>query len=207
MRRSDILAILTVTSLTSFMPQPSQPVEPISLAVVNARIWTGDTRRPWADAMAITHERITTVGSSAEVRKLVSSGTRVIDAHGMMVVPGFIDSHVHFLEGGFGLASVQLRDAKTPQEFIRRIGAYAKTQPAGGWITNGDWDHEQWGGELPRRDWIDSVTPNNPVWVNRLDGHMSLANSPALRAAGVTKATQEVAGGTIVRDASGEPTG
>lgn len=207
MRRSDILAILTVTSLTSFMPQPSQPVEPISLAVLNARIWTGDTRRPWADAMAITHERITTVGSSAEVRKLVSSGTRVIDAHGMMVVPGFIDSHVHFLEGGFGLASVQLRDAKTPQEFIRRIGAYAKTQPAGGWITNGDWDHEQWGGELPRRDWIDSVTPNNPVWVNRLDGHMSLANSAALRAAGVTKATQEVAGGTIVRDASGEPTG
>lgn len=207
MRRSDILAILTVTSLTSFMPQPSQPVEPISLAVLNARIWTGDTRRPWADAMAITHERITTVGSSAEVRKLVSSGTRVIDAHGMMVVPGFIDSHVHFLEGGFGLASVQLRDAKTPQEFIRRIGAYAKTLPAGAWITNGDWDHEQWGGELPRRDWIDSVTPNNPVWVNRLDGHMSLANSAALRAAGVTKATQEVAGGTIVRDASGEPTG
>ncbi|HEY6826087.1 MAG TPA: amidohydrolase family protein [Gemmatimonadaceae bacterium] len=207
MRRSDILAILTVTSLTSFMPQPSQPVEPISLAVVNARIWTGDTRRPWADAMAITHERITTVGSSAEVRKLVSSGTRVIDAQGMMVVPGFIDSHVHFLEGGFGLASVQLRDAKTPQEFIRRIGAYAKTLPAGAWITNGDWDHEQWGGELPRRDWIDSVTPNNPVWVNRLDGHMSLANSAALRAAGVTKATQEVAGGTIVRDASGEPTG
>lgn len=190
------------------MHRPSQPpVEPISLAVVNAHIWTGDSRRPWADAMAISGERITIVGSSAEVRKLATPETHVINARGMMVVPGFIDAHVHFLDGGFGLASVHLRDAKTPQEFERRIGEYAKTLPPGAWITNGDWDHEQWGGELPRRDWIDSVTPSNPVWVGRHDGHMSLANGAALRAAGITKATEEVAGGTIVRDADGEPTG
>jgi hypothetical protein len=208
MRRFDIVALLTVTSLTSFMHRPSQaPVEPITLAVVNARIWTGDSRHPWSDAMAISHDRISAMGSSAAVRKLVTPSTRVIDAHGMMVVPGFIDSHIHFLEGGFGLASVQLRDAKTPRDFVHRISEFAKTLPAGVWITNGDWDHEQWGGELPRRDWIDSVTPNNPVWVNRLDGHMSLANGAALRAAGITKATPEVAGGTIVRDAQGEPTG
>jgi predicted amidohydrolase YtcJ len=208
MRRFDIAAILTVISLTSFMHRPSHaPVEPITLAVVNARIWTGDSRHPWIDAMAISRERISAMGSSAGVRKLVTPSTRVIDAHGMMVVPGFIDSHVHFLDGGFGLASVQLRDAKTPREFVRRTGEYAKTLPPGAWITNGDWDHEQWGGELPRRDWIDSVTPNNPVWVNRLDGHMSLANGAALRAAGITKATPDVAGGTIVRDAQGEPTG
>src|SRR5437867_3305570 len=125
----------------------------------------------------------------------------------MMVVPGFIDSHVHFVAGGFGLASVQLRDAKTPAEFIGRIKQYAAALPAGAWITEGNWDHEQWGGELPRRDWIDSVTPNHPVWVNRLDGHMHLANGAALRAAGVTRDTRDVAGGTIVRDASGEPTG
>jgi predicted amidohydrolase YtcJ len=122
-----------------------------------------------------------------------------------MVVPGFIDSHVHFLTGGAGLASVQLRDARTPAEFVRRIAAYAATLPAGAWITEGNWDHEQWGGELPRRDWIDSVTPNNPVWINRLDGHMSLANGAALRAAGVTRETRDVS--TIVRDAGGEPTG
>jgi predicted amidohydrolase YtcJ len=208
MRRFDIVAILTVTSLTSFMHRPSQPpVEPISLAVVNARIWTGDSRHPWSDAMAISRDRISAMGSSAAVRKLVTESTRVIDAHGMMVVPGFIDSHIHFLEGGFGLASVQLRDAKTPREFVRRISEHAKTLPPGAWITNGDWDHEQWGGELPRRDWIDSVTPNNPVWVNRLDGHMSLANGAALRAAGISEATPDVAGGTIVRDAQGEPTG
>ena len=208
MRQFRFVAILTATSITGFMHRPTHPpAASISLAVVNARIWTGDSRRPWADAMAISGERITSVGSSAEVRKSVTPATRVIDAHGMMVVPGFIDSHVHFLSAGFGLASVQLRDAKTPREFARRIGEYAKTLQPGAWITNGDWDHELWGGELPRRDWIDSLTPNNPVWVSRLDGHMSLANGAALRAAGITTATKEVAGGTIVRDAQGEPTG
>ena len=178
-----------------------------TLAVVNARIWTGDARQPWADALAATGDRLTTIGTSAAVRKLVGPSTRVIDARGMMVVPGFIDAHVHFISGGFGLSSVQLRDARTPAEFIRRIEAYAATLPAGAWITEGNWDHEQWGGELPRRDWIDSITPNNPVWINRLDGHMGLANSAALRAAGVDASTPEVAGGTIVRDASGTPTG
>ena len=178
-----------------------------TFAVVNARIWTGDPRRPWADALAASGDRLIAVGSSAEVRKLATASTTLVDAGGMMVVPGFIDSHVHFLDGGFGLSSVHLRDARTPQEFVRRIAEYAKTIPAGTWITNGDWDHEQWGGELPRRDWIDSVTPDNPVWINRLDGHMALANSAALREAGITSATRDVAGGTIVRDERGEPTG
>ena len=180
--------------------------EPVTLAVVNARIWTGDSARPWAEAFAVRGERIATVGSSAAVRKIAGSA-RVIDVAGRMVVPGFIDSHVHFIDGGFGLSSVQLRDAKSPAEFIARIKAFAATVPPGAWITGGNWDHEQWGGELPRHDWIDSVTPNNPVWINRLDGHMSLANAAALRAAKITRASRDVAGGTIVRDARGEPTG
>jgi predicted amidohydrolase YtcJ len=179
---------------------------PVTLAVVNARVWTGDSTRPWADALAVRGERIATVGSSAAVRKMAGNA-RVIDAGGQMVVPGFIDSHVHFVTGGFRLSSVQLRDARTPAEFISRIKAFAASAPAGAWITGGDWDHELWGGELPRRDWIDSVTPNNPVWVNRLDGHMGLANSAALKAANVSRASRDVAGGTIVRDEAGEPTG
>ena len=178
-----------------------------SLAVVNARVWTGDARRPWADALAIEGDRITVVGSSAEVRKLATASTRLIDAKGMMVVPGFIDSHVHFLTGGYGLASVQLRDARTPSEFIARIKAYAATLPPGAWITEGNWDHEQWGGELPRRDWIDSVAGDHPVWINRLDGHMGLASTLALEKAGVTRTTPEVDGGTIVRGQNNEPTG
>ncbi len=190
------------------MTTTSTTIEPTpSLAVVNARVWTGDPRRPWADAVLVTGDRITSVGSSAEIRKAVRPLTRVIDANGRMLVPGFIDSHVHFMSGGFGLTSVQLRDAKTKEEFVRRIKAHVASMPAGAWMLEGNWDHQHWGGELPRGDWIDSVTPNTPVFIQRLDGHMALANSAALRAAGVTRDTKDVAGGDIVRDSNGEPTG
>lgn len=200
------IAAVAAPSFACTMQKTATQSAPITLAVVNARVWTGDSRRPWADAIAVGGDRIAAVGSSAEVRKL-SGSARVIDARGQMLVPGFTDAHVHFIDGGFRLASVQLRDAKTPAEFAARIKRFAATQPKGVWITGGDWDHEQWGGSLPTREWIDSVTPDNPVWINRLDGHMSLANSAALRAANVTRATADVDGGTIVRDASGEPTG
>ncbi|MES3033761.1 MAG: amidohydrolase [Gemmatimonadota bacterium] len=176
------------------------------LAVVNARIWTGVASRPWAEALAVDSAgRIAAVGTTAQVARL--GAVTVIDAKQQMVVPGFIDSHVHFVDGGFALASVQLRDAATKAEFITRIREHARTLPKGTWITNGDWDHTNWGGELPRRDWIDSVTPDNPVWINRLDGHMNLANSGALAAAGVRRDVRDVAGGEVVRDAAGELTG
>ncbi|MGK2935977.1 MAG: amidohydrolase [Gemmatimonadaceae bacterium] len=181
--------------------------DPATFVITNARVWTGDEARPWATAVAVSGDRIAAVGSDREINRLVGANTRVIDARGQLLVPGFIDSHVHFIDGGRGLASVQLRDAATPAEFIARIKAFAATVPAGTWITEGNWDHEQWGGELPRHDWIDSVTPNNPVWINRLDGHMSLANTAALRAANVTREARDIAGGTIVRDAAGELTG
>ena len=195
------------------MQQPSSgpmlapaPAPVAALAIVNARVWTGDPRRPWTDAILVRGERIEMVGSSAEVKKRAGSAT-VVDARGMMVTPGFVDAHVHFLDGGFALSSVQLRDARTKAEFIARIRAFAATVPAGTWILNGDWDHTSWGGELPSRAWIDSVTPDHPVWINRLDGHMNLANSLALARAGITRDTRDVSGGEIVRDRSGEPTG
>lgn len=198
-----LLALLAAAGCTPDAP-PDAPA--VTLAIVNARVWTGDSIRPWAEAVAVAGDRIAAVGSSAEVRALAGAA-RVIDAQGGMVTPGFIDSHVHFLGGGFGLAAVQLRDAATPAEFIRRIAAFAKTQPTGTWILRGDWDHTLWGGALPTRAWIDSVTPDHPVLVNRLDGHMVLANSAALRAAGVRDDVADVPGGTIVRDAQGRPAG
>jgi hypothetical protein len=189
---------------SSIRPAPA-PVA--ALAIVNARVWTGDRRRPWADAVLVRGERIEIVGSSAEVKKHTGGGVHTVDAKGMMLTPGFVDAHVHFLDGGAALASVQLRDARTKEEFVDRIRRFAATVPAGTWILNGDWDHQNWGGALPDRAWIDSVTPNNPVWINRLDGHMNLANTLALRAAGIGRDTKPVAGGTIVVDAAGEPTG
>jgi len=202
-----VAACIVLSACARDQSMPADTAPSITLAVVNARVWTGDTARPWADAIAMAGDTIAAVGSSAELRKRVPATARVIDARGGMVTPGFVDAHVHFLTGGFALASVQLRDAATPEEFVRRIAAHARTLPAGTWIRNGDWDHENWGGELPTRAWIDSVTADHPVWINRLDGHMALANGAALRAATVTAATPNVDGGEIVRDASGAPTG
>lgn len=178
----------------------------ITLALVNGRVWTGNAAQSEAEAIAIAGERIAAVGTTAEIRELAGTA-ETIDLGGRFVVPGFIDSHVHFLDGGFRLSSVQLRDARTREDFAARIEAFAATVPAGTWITGGDWDHTLWGGELPRRDWIDAVTPDHPVWVNRLDGHMALANSAALRAAGVADSVADVAGGEIVRDTGRKPTG
>ncbi|HNP97238.1 MAG TPA: amidohydrolase [Cyclobacteriaceae bacterium] len=177
------------------------------LIVYNATIWTGAQTAPTAEALAVKGDVILAVGSNKEVLGLQGDSTEMIDADGRFITPGFIDCHVHFLTGGFNLSSVQLRDAKTPEEFAKRIADFAQTQEPGTWILGGDWDHENWGGELPTRDWIDQYTPDHPVWVTRLDGHMSLANTAALKAAGVTDAVKPIAGGTIVRDARGKLTG
>lgn len=178
-----------------------------NLIVSNATIWTGNENQPTAQALAVSGDTILAIGSNEEVLKYKSENTIVIDANGQFITPGFIDSHVHFLTGGFNLSSVQLRDAKTPEEFSNRIKEFAELVPAGTWILGGDWDHENWGGALPTKEWIDQFTPNHPVWVTRLDGHMSLANSAALKAAGITKTVRDVPGGTIVRNNKGELTG
>jgi predicted amidohydrolase YtcJ len=179
------------------------------LVIVNANVRTMDSARPTAEAVAVYGGRVMAVGSSNEIRKLAGRGTRVIDARGALVLPGFNDSHVHFLSGGFQLSSVDLRDAPTPQEFAERIRRFASKLPEGRWVVGGDWDHERWpGAPLPTKELIDGFTPNRAVFVNRLDGHMALANSYALKLAGVTRETPDPPGGLIVRDPkTGEPTG
>ena len=193
--------------LAGFLGSSAPASRPADL-VVYGRVWTGDSSRPWAQAVAVTGSAIADVGDSGRVARMVGPSTKVLSAGKGMVVPGFMDGHTHFIYGGFQLTSVDLRDAASPAEFIARLKAYVARLAPGEWVTGGDWDHERWAGTpLPERSWIDSVTPNNPVFVNRLDGHMALANSAALRRAGVTRNTPDIAGGVIVRDRAGEPTG
>jgi predicted amidohydrolase YtcJ len=210
--------ILIFCLVAGFMPTYLQPASHsdslfATLIIVNARVRTMDTTKPTSEAVAIYRNRILAVGSNSEIRKLAGLGTEVIDARGKLVLPGFNDAHVHFLGGGFQLSSVDLRDANTPKEFADRIASFANKLPPGRWITGGDWDHERWPGvdgkaPLPTKELIDAVTPNTPVFVSRLDGHMALANSLALKLAGITKDTADPDGGLIVRDPkTGEPTG
>ncbi|MFN2493766.1 MAG: amidohydrolase family protein, partial [Pyrinomonadaceae bacterium] len=172
------------------------------LIIINANVHTLDSKPSTAQAVAIYGNRIAAVGSNREIKSLGGQHTRVIDAHGQLVLPGFNDAHVHFLSGGFQLSSVDLRDASTPAEFAERIRRFVEKTERGQWITGGDWDHERWasvGGTapLPTKELIDRFTPDTPVFVNRTDGHMALANSRALKLAGVTRETKDPPGGLI----------
>jgi len=203
---SFLLAFLMLTSDAG--PAAAQGPE-ADLVILNANVRTMEAGRPSAEAVAVSGNRLVAVGTGAEVKKYVGPRTRVIDAGGALVLPGFNDSHTHFLSGGFQLSSVDLRSADTPQEFAERIRRFSEKLPGGRWITGGDWDHERWpGAPLPTKELIDSFTPDRPVFVNRLDGHMALANSYALKLAGVTRDTPDPPGGLVVRDPkTGEPTG
>ena len=201
------LALLALAGLASCRSEPARSAGPADL-VVYGRVWTGDSARPWAGAVAVAGDTVSAVGDSAEVARLVRPDTRVLANGGGLVTPGFMDGHLHFLDAGFQLASVDLRAADAKTEFIERVAAFASERRPGEWIVGGDWDHERWPGTpLPHRSWIDSVTPDNPVLLYRLDGHMALANSAALRLAKFDRRTRDIAGGVIVRDRSGEPTG
>jgi len=169
------------------------------IVIVGGPVWTGlSTGRGQPGAVAIADGKILAVGDSAAIARYVGSKTEVLRASGGLIIPGFADGHTHFIDGGVQLASIDLRDAASPQEFVRRLKEYAAHLKPGQWITGGDWDHTLWrGAPLPQYSWIDSVTPNNPVFVNRLDGHEALANSAAMRVAGVTQNTPAPQGGEI----------
>jgi predicted amidohydrolase YtcJ len=179
-----------------------------SLVLVHGRIWTENPAQPEAEAIAVSGNRILRVGTSEDVLRLAGPPTRVVELHGRRVVPGFNDAHVHFVPGGQGLAGVQLRDASSQAEFRQRTASFARTQPDGAWIVMGEWDHERWTpAVLPNHQLIDDVTARNPVFVERLDGHMGLANALAMKLGGIDRNTKDVPGGVIVRDADGNPTG
>ncbi len=198
------LLLLAFSSLSVF-PAESPAVR---LLLYNGKIWTENPNQREAQAVAVSGDHIVAVGSNAEILAMKQPGTETIDLDGRRMLPGFNDAHVHFYSGGASLAGPQLRYSKSQQEFRDTLAEFARHQPPGRWIEGGDWDHENWQpAVLPTHQLIDSVTARNPVFINRLDGHMSLANVLALKLAGIDRNTKDVPGGVIVRDAHGDPTG
>ncbi|MGE5277782.1 MAG: amidohydrolase [Acidobacteriota bacterium] len=181
---------------------------PADLILLSGRVWTADPARPEAQALAARGGRIVAVGTDAQIVSRKGPKTVVLDAGGRRVVPGLIDSHTHMSMGGFNLLALDLRHTKDEAEFTRRLAEYAKTRPAGAWLTDGAWDHEQWiPPRLPTRALLDPATGDRPACLSRQDGHMMVCNGLALKLAGITRDTPDPPGGVIVRDGSGEPTG
>ncbi len=217
-----IVLALGASATLGFASYAWQAPQRADLALVNGQIYTLDSARPWVEAVAITGSRISAVGSSAEVRALASDATRVIDLRGAFALPGFNDAHVHVDSTGALLVGVNLLDVHEASAFTVRVREAAGRLPKGSWITRGEWGaYEQWaagsagaakssataGPFTPSRDLIDAVTPDHPVFVNRFDRSMYLANSLALKLAGISDSTANPTGGEIVKGSDGRPTG
>jgi len=177
-------------------------------AFINGKVYTVNENQPLAQAVVVQDSKIIFVGSDDDAKKIIDKNTDVVDLNGKLMLPGFNDNHVHFLTGGFYLLGIDLRPANSTSEFKQILKDYAKRYP-GKWITGGYWDHEKWEvKDLPSKEMIDEVVSDQPVFVERLDGHMGVANSYALKLAGITKETENPDGGLIVKDPkTGEPTG
>jgi predicted amidohydrolase YtcJ len=178
----------------------------VSLLLVNGKVFTSDARGTIAEAVAVEGNRIVAVGRDAEIESAYE-GERTIDLKGKLVTPGFNDAHIHFLQGGRALMLVDLNGAKTLAEAKARVAARVREVPSGAWILGRGWDHTLWGGAWPSKKDLDEVAPANPVFLSRVDGHTTWANSLALQKAGITRETRNPQGGEVVRDASGEATG
>ncbi len=177
-------------------------------AFINGKIYTVNDKQPYAEAVVVQYGKIIFVGNNADAKKIIDDRTDVIDLEGKLMLPGFIDDHTHFISGGFYLLGLDLRPAKSTEEFKSILKKYVESHQRK-WITGGNWDHEAWENkELPTKEMIDSFSPNTPIFIDRFDGHMALANSYALKLAGITKDSKSPEGGTIVKDLkTGEPTG
>lgn len=197
-----------ITILLIFSGMFSMLAQNNKTAFINGKVYTVNENQPLAQAVVVQDSKIIFVGSDDDAKKIIDKNTDVVDLNGKLMLPGFNDNHVHFLTGGFYLLGIDLRPANSTSEFKQILKDYAKRYP-GKWITGGYWDHEKWEvKDLPSKEMIDEVVSDQPVFVERLDGHMGVANSYALKLAGITKETENPDGGLIVKDPkTGEPTG
>ena len=177
------LAGLCLASLSCRSPTEDTPVS-VTLALVNGRIWTGDPGRPWVDALAVSDGRIVAIGTSEGI-ELLAGDAEVIDVRQRLVLPGFIDTHTHLLELDDPAVTLNLATVRSRRQFVAGLADAAADRPSNSWLLGREWDQRLWGDALPHRNWIDSVTPNHPVWLLQRDRQMGLANTLALERAGV----------------------
>jgi predicted amidohydrolase YtcJ len=184
-------------------------VRPADVIVIHGRVYTENVKQPWAQAIAIRGEKIVSVGDEADIERMRGMGTKVIDAGGKLVLPGFVDCHIHFLEGSLNLDRVNLEGAKNATDIQDRLSKYAATHPGNGWILGSGWNYAMFGEDkLPNKKYLDELFPDRPVFLNGFDGHTSWANSKALALADITKDLPDPSNGEIVHDPkTGEPTG
>jgi predicted amidohydrolase YtcJ len=206
------LTLNTTALLLLALVQTASAAEPhvsADLILVGGKVWTGDQNKPEAEAVAIRRDRLLHVGSTADVRKLAGTGTKVIELGGRRVVPGFNDSHIHLLGGGMSLVQVDLKDAKDEAEFGKRLRDFDAKLPPGRWVLGGHWDHDRtFGGQLPTAALLDRYVPDRPICISRYDGHMVVVNTRTLKLAGITAQTADPMGGVIYRLADGkDPSG
>jgi predicted amidohydrolase YtcJ len=201
------LAFFLLISWSAFGQSQRLPVA--DAIVLHAKIYTLNSKQPWAQALAVQRGKIVAIGSDPEIESLRGIGTKVIDAGGRLVLPGFTDCHIHFMDGSLSLDRVNLDEAKDPADIQQKLREYAKSHPGTGWILGRGWMYGMFGAEaLPHKKYLDEVFPDRPVFLEGYDGHTYWANSEALAMAGVTKDTPDPPNGAIVRDANtGEPTG
>jgi len=184
-------------------------VEPADIIVVHGRVYTEDPKQPWAQAVAIYRGKIVAVGDDAVIERMRGMGTKVINAGGKLVLPGFVDCHIHFIDGSFSLGRVNLEGAKDPSEIQKWLREYAAEHPGDDWILGRGWNYAMFGPEaLPHKKYLDELFPNRPVFLEGYDGHTYWANSKALAMAGIVRETADPPNGAIVRDPkTGEATG
>ena len=184
-------------------------VEPADIIVLHGRVYTENPQQPWAQAVAIYRGKIVAVGDDPEIERRRGMGTKVINAGGKLVLPGFVDCHIHFIDGSFSLGRVNLEGAKDPADIQKRLREYAAEHPGDDWILGRGWNYAMFGPEaLPNKKYLDELFPNRPVSLDGYDGHTYWANSKALVLAGITRETPDPPNGTIVRDPkTGEATG
>ena len=176
--------------------------------VVNARLYTVNSRQPWAEALAVRGGNIVAVGTAAQIEKYRGPSTRVIDAGGRLILPGFTDCHIHFMDGSLSLQRINVEDVKTIAGIQEAVRKFAAAHPKDSWILGRGWSYDVFGkAALPDKKYLDEVVPDRPVLLEGYDGHTYWANSKALAAAGITRNTPDPPNGKIVRDAQGEPTG